>query len=387
MKPGRIIIAVVFVTAALASAAGIDQGATLTGVRQINEKGFGTDANKYAWSMTVFNDALYVGTLNIRGMPGMFRFASGTTTRRATNGAEIWRYDGESWEQVVAGGLNSRLNFGVRKMLVMRGCLWAVTANYDEGFSTWRSCDGENWQVMAERGFGKDRNISGRGLADFNGYIYVGAENRREGGELWRSRDGTDWELVADRGITHPGNFMLMDFTMFKGHMYMGTANVAGMQLIRTADGENFEKVEARGLAAGTNSAVMKICVFRDRLYFSTGNFFRGFDLYSSADGENFERVLKNGYTTRANAYLWYLQEYEGRLYAGTYHHGRLVIPNGKFDLYSSPDGKNWTLETDDAFGSPWYYGVRTMEVYRDRLIIGTASAQYGAKIFEARIE
>jgi hypothetical protein len=67
--------------------------ATLSGVRQLNEDGFGTDANKYAFSMAVFRDALYVGTLNIRGMLGMIHIATGTTSRFATQGAEVWRYD------------------------------------------------------------------------------------------------------------------------------------------------------------------------------------------------------------------------------------------------------------------------------------------------------
>jgi hypothetical protein len=78
------------------------------------------------------------------------------------------------------------------------------------------------------------------------------------------------------------------------------------------------------------------------------------------------------------------MEVYDGRLYGGTYKH-LLPLPFGQFSLYSTADGDNWTIESKDALGgNPWHYGVRSMAVYNDKLIIGTASAKNGCKVFEA---
>lgn len=358
---------------------------TLTDIIQINEDGFGTDHNKYAFSMAVFDGALFVGTLNIRSMPGMASFFSGTPTVGLSDGAEVWRYDPDgTWTQLVAGGLGNPRNIGVRKMAVIDGCIFAVTVNHDDGMEVWRSCDGWNFAVAADRGFGDPANTSGRGLGFFDGYVYVGTENRRHGAQLWRSDDGETWEVAAKNGINDRKNFWLSDFAVFDGRLYMGTLNPAGAELFRTEDGLRFEPIFARGLSRKTNFAVMKLCVFQERLYLSTMDFFRGFDLYESADGKTFEPILTRGFKNRHYAYLWQLQEYNGRLYAGLYYHNGLQLPTGRFALLSSPDGRQWTVENDDAFGSPWHYGIRSMAVLNDELVIGSASAQKGTKIFSA---
>lgn len=359
--------------------------ATLTDIIQINQDGFGSAANKYSFAMAVFNDALYVGTLNIRAMPGMAAFFAGTSTVGLSNGAEIWRYDVDgTWTQMVAGGLGDASNIGVRKMVVIEDCLYAVTVNHDQGMEVWRSCDGWDWTVVADHGFGDPANTSGRGLAWFNGYIYVGTENRRHGAQLWRSEDGETWEIAAKNGVNTRGNVWLSDFAVFKDRMYLGTLNYGGAQLFRTDDGLHFEPLFRRGLNRRSNLAVMKLCVFQHRLYFSLMNFTRGFDLFATADGRNFDRVLADGFTDRRNAYLWQMQVFNGRLYAGSYNHRGISLPTGRFCLYSTADGRDWTVENADGFRSPWHYGVRTLTVLNDELIIGSASAQQGTRVFSA---
>ncbi len=363
------------------------QSKTLSEVCQVNQDGFGDRANKYAFSMAVYKDALYVGTLNIKKMPGMFRFFSATSAKRASNGAQIWRYTPEQgWKQVVKDGLGNPHNLGVRSLKVIGECLYGVTANHDDGMEVWRSCDGENWEKVAVEGFGNPNNTSGRGLGYFKGWIYVGVENRKSGAEIWRSKDGNKWERVAEKGLGDKGNWWVSDFAEFKGYLYLGTLNIKGAQLFRTKDGVNYEPLAKKGLEKFTNTAIMKLYVYQDQLYFSTMDFFLGSDLYRSQDGVNFERVLKKGFVNHHNAYIWQLQEYKGRLYAGTYYHkGFIMLPSGKFMLFSSKDGENWILETDDGFGNKWYYGIRTMTTYQDWLVFGTASAKYGCKVFFAR--
>lgn len=358
---------------------------TLQDIRQISADGFGTASNKYAFSMAVFKGQLYVGTLNVTTMQGMLNFFWCRSAKSVTEGAEIWRYgrDG-SWTRVVDAGLTSHLNLGVRKLAVIGGLLYAVTANHDEGMEVWRTADGSTWDRVAAGGFGDRSNTSGRGLCEFNGWIYVGTENRRHGAQLWRSLDGREWQKVRDKGIEDQGNAWLSDFVVFGGQLYMGTLNTGGMQFYRTADGATIERVKLDGVDTATDIAVLKLCAFKGRMFMGTMDFVRGFDLYATADGERFQRVIRNGFNDRMNAYCWQLQEYDGRLYAGTYNH-HLPLPFGEFTLLSSVDGDEWLVENEAAFGHGWHYGIRTMTVLEDRLIIGTATARHACKVFEAR--
>ncbi len=359
---------------------------TLAEVRQINQDGFGGQANKYAFSMAVYKDALYVGTLNLKTFPDMIHFATITSTEGDSQGAQIWKYTpGQGWKQVVKAGLGNPHNYGVRNLKVIDGCLYGVTANHDEGMEVWRTCDGEKWEQVAIGGFGNKSNTSGRGLGYFQGWIYLGVENFKTGAEIWRSQDGEHWERVAEKGIDTKNNVRVSDFVIFKDYLYLGTMNIFGARLYRTRDGINYQSLAKKGLEKKTNAMIMRLYLFKDKLFFSTADMFRGFDLYVSEDGVNFRRVLKNGFNNFHNAYIWQMQEYKGRLYAGTYYHRGLLLPKGSFMLFSSQDGENWVVETDNGFGNPWHYGIRTMARYRGGLVIGTASARYGCKVFLAR--
>lgn len=128
----------------------------------------------------------------------------------------------------------------------------------------------------------------------------------------------------------------------------------------------------------------MKLIVYNNKLYISTMDFVYGFDLYVTEDGVNFERILEDGYINSNYAYLWQMEEYNGRLYAGTFQLAETIIPIGSFALMSTLDGVDWIVEDTTGFGNPWYYVVRSMSVYDNKLIIGTASAQYGCKVFTA---
>jgi hypothetical protein len=379
------VMAVVLLMLAASSPSGFST-ATLENIRRINEAGFGKTSNKYAFSMTVFDGSLFVGTLNMIDMADMAGFFSGTKTSGASEGAEVWRYDEDgTWTQVVDGGLGNPHNIGVRKLTVAKGCIYGVTANHNDGMEVWRSCDGESWLRVAEGGFGDPENTSRRGLGVYKDYIYAGTEDRSKGAQLYRSKDGENWERVAHSGISDKNNWWLSDFMVFKGRLYMGTLNVGGMQLYRTRDGLHFEKLFSGGIDKFTNTAAMKLYVYNDKLYVTTMDFFQGYDLYMSENGVDFQRVIKEGLPDSEQAYLWQLIEYDGRLYGGTYHHRGVRLPKGTFALLSTEDGKHWEIENRNGFGNPYYYGIRSVAVYNGELILGTASAKYGCKIFAAR--
>ncbi len=237
----------------------INQTPSLKNIKQINETGFGDNANKYAFSSAVYKGDLYVGTLNATyGLLGMASFVLSAPADLVTKGGEIWRYDGieKNWTQVVKKGLKNYRNMGVRKMVIFDDCLYGVTANHTTGMEVWRTCNGYDWEVVVDGGFGDRTNTSGRGMGVFKGYLYVGLENRTKGGMLYRTKNGTDWDMVADKGITDSTNLWLSDFAEFNGYLYMGTLNYFGMQAYRTKDGVNFERLFRNGLKKISNTPV-----------------------------------------------------------------------------------------------------------------------------------
>jgi hypothetical protein len=121
----------------------------------------------------------------------------------------------------------------------------------------------------------------------------------------------------------------------------------------------------------------MKLALFNDRLYVGSMNWFTGFELFvteKSLDeypGENpdmvFTKILGDDRVGGVSPYAWYLRSHNGQFYVGTFR------PIGGFKLFSSADGEHFELETEDSFGCPDQYGIRTMEQFKGRLMIGTA--------------
>ena len=354
---------------------------TLTKIMQINEDGFGSSGNLYAWSMAVLGDSgLYVGTnnfsLNQPESSGDGSPASGW------KGCEIWRYNGAVWDRVVEKGLGNPSNLGVRALKEINGCLYGATLNISTGMEIWRSCDGTNWEALVDDGFGSIFNYAARAITFFKGYIYVGVTNLFEGTQIWRSTDGLQWDLVEEAHPSDPGNQWFSNFAEFNGWLYLGTSNPQGMQLYRTDDGSNYERIFEAGLGLPANTHAMTLYTFNNKLFVGTMNRAHGCYLYVSEDGINFEPRIKNGLASPKNSYIWSLQEYNGRIYAGTFYEANLFF--GNFHLYSSADGDEWIIENTNALGFPQHYGIRTMAVFNDKLIMGTAAALSGCKVIEA---
>jgi hypothetical protein len=386
-----LVLSVLLMTAPAAWGQCIPAGTDRLDVLQVNQDGFGDNTNQYAWASAVFKGKLYIATLNAqRAIPGIMFFFLGIPF--GSNGGQVWcgDVDGEgvwTWENVLEGGNGDPWHYGIRKMAVVGEYLYAVTGNHVFGFEVWRTFDGKDWEVVSSPGFGNTENTSGRGLGAFQGYLYVGTENRHEGAEIWRREilpDGdffplSEWEQVASEGITDPVNFWFSDFVVFGNHLYTGTLKIGGMQLWRT-DGLKFEQLFDKGYDNERNMGAMKLTLYQDRLFIGTMNWLQGFEVYASektldhyeqeCEEMVFLKVLvdENEEFLRWSPYMWYLQEYMGKLYAGSF---RLT---GGFKLYTTTDGEDFYLETEDSFGCPAQYGVRTMENFKGRLIIGTAT-------------
>ena len=76
------------------------------------------------------------------------------------------------------------------------------------------------------------------------------------------------------------------------------------------------------------------------------------------------------------------MQGFNDRLYVGTFK------TEGEFDLFSAaePGVDDWIIETNDAFGNLYHYGIRSMTIFRGNLMIGdaTAGVDEACKVYEA---
>jgi hypothetical protein len=77
----------------------------------LSTDGFGDKINMYVWSMEVFDNTLYLGTFNVFG-------------------PQLWySFDGDSWEVLISDGFGSRFDWGIRSMAVADGRLFLGTAS------------------------------------------------------------------------------------------------------------------------------------------------------------------------------------------------------------------------------------------------------------------
>lgn len=341
---------------------------------QVNDDGFGSDANEYTWAQLVFNDKLYAGTLN------------------RTFGAEVWRFDGASWEQVVSAGFNTPTNQGFRNFVEFKGSLYGGTLNRAFGAQLLRTADGTTWEVVMTGGFGNRDLATIRGMAVFDGFIYVGLQNFATGpGELWRSADGLNFEPVNVDGFGDPGNQSPHALEVFAGQLYVANkhrSNPPGLNIVRSADGLNFETVV--GPDSGTpgafgspqgNKASLDMHVHTDGYLYVGTTRRSGFQVWRTADGINYQRVVRAGFADRGNVYAWRFISYDGYLWLGTYNYLAAYAGIKGGAVWRTADGENWTemvgrngLYHGYGFDNVYNWGIRSFSVYNDKLYIGTAN-------------
>ncbi len=369
-------------------------------IKQVNFDGFGNNNNRYAWSMKEFDRHLYVGTLNSKiGLPGdceecdefdLLLMQEGIWDKDLglSEGAEIWRFNGYYWEQMMDEGWGNEHNVGVRNMCVYNGALYAGTLNLLTGCEVWKSSQGTSWEQVGQSSFGRIGNTSVRGMTTYDGRLYAGTVNLA-GGQVWYT-EGDDWIPSAQFGITDMTNLGIATLQEHKGYLFAGTLNVLrGCQIYRF-DGSEWQQVV--GPESGTpggfgelaNKGILSMADFHGALYAGTVNFMRGFNLWRSTDaGDTWERIGDYGFGDERQKYIWDMEVYGNELFLGTLLLGRQnVFHHGSY-LFKSPDGDSWNvvagkgdigdLVAPPGFGDKNNYGFRTLEPFFGRLYVGTA--------------
>ncbi len=211
------------------------------------KSGFNSNFNSLAATIYEYKGKLYVGTCTT---------PIGDTQDPNRLGGEIWRYDGERWEQIVGnnasfvdGGFGNSDNIGIFQFKEFNGYLYAGTINFDfslnGGVEIWRSEDGLRWEQVVDDGFKSfmtnddiDEGVTNTyvwSMEVFQDQLYVGTFNscyrlgssKGMGCQLWRTIEGKKWEkmqLPNGDGFGEPENYGIRTMVVYNNELYVGTA-------------------------------------------------------------------------------------------------------------------------------------------------------------------
>lgn len=153
---------------------------------RVIDKGMDNPLNLALSPNIVFNDQLYVASVNLNGFQ-LFRTS-----------------DGENWEKVITNGLRYKEDYSRGGWIYeSEGKLYLIAHGSSKGFQLWSSQNGKDWTQLGKSGFGKSSNYAA-GLDIIDDKFYISTLNSVDGCEVWRSKDKTDWERIFKENKARP---------------------------------------------------------------------------------------------------------------------------------------------------------------------------------------
>ncbi|UCF12548.1 MAG: hypothetical protein JSW06_11035 [Thermoplasmatales archaeon] len=326
--------------------------------------GFGNQNNHAVYSAAVFNDWLYVGTMNWR------------------DGFEIWRTNGDIWDKVVGGGCDISYGFGDDNIGFERDIYAWEMKVFEDGVSNQK-------------------------------HLYVGTFNIA-GCELWRTSNGNTWTcLIGENGTLKRGfnkvgiplrthNYGARRMEIFDNSLYIGTASVPPFGL--KINGKNILFLNILLESMGTGCEIWRF------------------------DGSDFTKIVgrklssnKNshsGFGDWTNAYIWSLRAYDDRLFAGTWNPGRFLVnitikltypifnlsfttdksqhtQSAGCEVWFTDNGDNWYQMVGDeindessmwpgnGFGDDNNIGARALITFHNFLYLGITNTADGCELWK----
>jgi hypothetical protein len=242
----------------------------------------------------------------------------------------------------------------------------------------WSSSDGRNWtELTANATFSPRRYLK---VATFNNKLWVigGIDANSKRNDVWSSTDGRNWSLVtADAGFSPRDNPVVV---VFDNKLWVIGGQDDRHDLVNdvwsSSDGNTWTQFTDNAGFNRTADFYLSGVVFDNRIFIidtaiSKENFGRN-EIWSSSDGKNWTLVNSDA-SFRSMEYipvvvfndrLWIVGGGNDPWVSQTKDMG--AHPEKYFyfnSVWSSADGTNWTLETDHAGFSPRYgMGVMTFQ-------------------------
>ncbi|MEW4567993.1 hypothetical protein AB1L88_09015 [Tautonia sp. JC769] len=208
--------------------------------------------------------------------------------------------------------------------------------------------------------------------------------------EVWRSEDGADWVLAKPNTFVDPSFDPTSDwegrhtagYAVFNGMMWIigGDVNQGHYQpdVWKSKDGRSWTLVNEREPVPWGPRALHYTLAFRDKIWVMGGQTMPGFapsdevfykDIWTSDDGRQWNQVIPEGPSWSPRGMIGGSAVHRDRMWilgGGTYDTPQTPSRTYYNDVWSSDDGRHWTLHTGRA---PWaarqYHEVA---VFDDRL-------------------
>lgn len=332
-------------------------------------------------SSVVYNGSLYVGT-------------------QEQNAAEVYRYDGgTTWTRVVAGAGN--VDSGgmtgidsINKMIVYNGKLYIGTNNTNnaelyvyEGGTDWTRVNTTSGQFVS----GGTTSINEiESMAVHKGLLYFGttesnsAEVYRYDGNTFSKVSATTAGTVDSGGTTSIDSIATL--YSYDGNLYLGTTESGSAEVYRYESGTDWTKVSQGtagtiGEAGGANTAidgVRNMVVYNGSLYIGT---------QKSGDAEIYRYNGGTSWTALGTGTPGQFEtggEQFDKIHSLTVYKGQMYIGTDDMDdavIFRYDGGNTWTRITNAEDGTiisgdtSAITEIRTMVVYNDTLIAGTAKS------------
>jgi hypothetical protein len=341
-----------------------------------------------------------------------------------SEGCEIWKYNITSLEltQLVGylpeadinAGFGDIRNSDVTFFKEFKGHLYVGTRSCPlKGCEIWRF-DGNTWEQVVNGGFDDSSNFAAWSVEVFNNHIYVGTINcdKSKNGycQIWRSSDGENWEKVVNNGFKYfettkqTNNERVWSMKVYKDHLYVGTLNLPrvlkhkGCQLWKTSNGTTWERVKlpyGDGFGEIRNIGISSMEIYDDWLYIGTANTFHhhGFEIWKF-NGNDWIPVIgdevpgvkwnprhkrNDGFGDKYNFYAYTMINVSNKLWVGTVNTRGCEIFSFDGNDWSQIVGEDENCEIGNGFGNKSTSGIRSMIEYpigSGKIFVGTSKSQ-----------
>jgi hypothetical protein len=355
---------------------------------QVITGGLGNQYEVAVVGSAMFNDRLYVGTLN------------------KENGCVVYRiiHKNGKWKakSVSAPGFGEPVpenNFTTSQFMVFDHQLYVGTWNEVTGAQLWRTKEGvtvphgqNDWERVDYESFGGKCVTS---MAVLDGYLYAGIFTLKPC-KVWRSLDGLSWEQINVDGFGKRGNSDATTMAVFKDFLFVGTENGYGPlpgtgTQIWCTDGETGDPDDptlllwrwvTRTLGGGFGSGrlqhnTMNLIEYDDLLWAGTFSLTQRPQLWKF-DGRSWEEeYFYPGFLEQGNRAFTFHSAFvmDGSLYLGTQKEEN----GGDIIRY---DGKHWSVINREGFGNEWNVVVGIAGEVDDYLVCVTANAMDGCSVW-----
>lgn len=354
--------------------------------------------NGSAWTR-IGGDAINSGFTNTHTHVNSMVYAGSTLyagLTSATNNAEVWSWNGSAWTRMGGGYVNKSWGFlnlqDVESMTVSGDYLYAGTGSATAGNAQVWQFDGSSWEIVGGQGVNGSWPVNTyenvMSMTGTGGNLYVGLGTGAGDGEVWRF-NGTTWTQIGGDSLNSgwTTNYdEVYSLTSLDGNVYAGLGNTATEAEVWRWNGSAWSKVGGDGVNTSWNTTyerVSSMTVYKGALYAGIGNTvtdaevwrFNGTNAWTKVGGDGVSSSWNTNYEQVET-----LATYNGKLYAG------LGNSTGDAEVWEY-NGTAWSQIGGDSLNSSWldgqYEQVKSLSSYNGRLYAGLGNTAGDGEVWE----